>query len=69
MIKNIKRVGIIFLAVAIVCLMTIGCLSVNSVTSSGSNVTGSNLSNAQDNISADVEDNAVSYTHLTLPTI
>ena len=26
MIKNIKRVGIIFLAVAIVCLMAIGCL-------------------------------------------
>ena len=37
MIKNIKRVGIIFLAVAIVCLMTIGCLSVNSVTSNSSN--------------------------------
>ncbi len=37
MIKNIKRVGIIFLAVAIICLMAIGCLSVNSVTSSGSN--------------------------------
>ncbi len=57
MIKNIKRVGIIFLVVAIVCLMAIGCLSVNSVTSSGNNVTGSNLSNAQNNISADVEDN------------
>ncbi len=30
MIKNIKRIGIIFLAVAIVCLMVIGCLSVNN---------------------------------------
>ncbi len=37
MIKNIKRVGIIFLAVAIVCLMAIGCLSANYVASSGSN--------------------------------
>ncbi len=38
MIKNIKRVGIIFLAVAIICLMAIGCLSVNSVANNGSNV-------------------------------
>ncbi len=38
MIKNIKRVGIIFLAVAIICLMVIGCLSVNSVTNNGGNV-------------------------------
>ncbi len=34
MIKNIKRAGIIFLAIAIICLMTIGCLSVNSVNTS-----------------------------------
>ncbi len=33
MIKNIKRVGIIFLEIAIICLMVIGCLSVNSVQS------------------------------------
>ena len=57
MIKNIKRVGIIFLAVAIICLMAIGCLSVNSVANNGSNVTGSSLNNEQNNISADVEDN------------
>ncbi len=37
MIKNIKRAGIIFLAIAIICLMVIGCLSVNSVASNGSN--------------------------------
>ena len=57
MIKNIKRVGIIFLAVAIVCLMTIGCLSVNSVTSNGGNVTGSNLNNEQNKISSDIDSN------------
>ncbi len=35
MIKNIKRVGIIFLAVAIICLMVIGCvLGINGVKSS-----------------------------------
>ncbi len=38
MIKNIKRVGIIFLIVAIICLMAMGCLSVNIVTSNSSNV-------------------------------
>ncbi len=38
MIKNIKRAGIIFLAVAIICLMVTCCLSVNSVTSIGGNV-------------------------------
>ncbi len=38
MIKNIKRVGIIFLAVAIICLMTIGCLvSANVIVLGGAN--------------------------------
>ncbi len=46
MIKNIKRAGIIFLAVAIICLMAIGCLSVNSVASIGTN---SMLNNAKSN--------------------
>ncbi len=57
MIKNIKRVGIIFLAIAIICLMVIGCLSVNSVASNSGNVTGSNLNNEQNKISADVDNN------------
>ena len=58
MIKNIKRVGIIFLAVAIICLMVIGCLSVNSVTNNGSNV--SVLSSEKSN-SANSNDNSSEY--------
>ncbi len=38
MIKNIKRAGIIFLAIAIICLMVTCCLNVNSVTGIGNNI-------------------------------
>ncbi len=42
MIKNIKRVGIIFLAVAIICLMVIGCLSVAKVNDNYGDLNSSN---------------------------
>ena len=50
MIKNIKRAGIIFLAIAIICLMVIGCLSVNMV------ATESNLSYEKRELAADIAD-------------
>ncbi len=50
MIKNIKKVGIIFLAIAIICLMVIGCLSVNMV------ATESNLSYEKRELAADIAD-------------
>ncbi len=48
MIKNIKRAGIIFLAIAIICLMVTCCLSVNSVTGISNNfgILSSNKSNS-----------------------
>ncbi len=55
MIKNIKRVGIIFLAIAIVCLMVIGCLSVNSVTSNNNYAFSSSLNKVQNDISVNYE--------------
>ncbi len=51
MIKNIKRVGIIFLAVAIICLMIIGCLIAGKV----SDNSGVNLANDQNVAIADEE--------------
>ena len=64
MIKNIKRVGISFLAVAIICLMVIGCVSVNSVASNG-NV--GDLSNEKSNSAisnTELNSNAVADTEL-----
>ncbi len=56
MIKNIKRAGIIFLAIAIICLMVAYCLSVNSVASSSDN-TGLLSSAKQDYVAQ--EDNNI----------
>ncbi len=48
MIKNIKRVGIIFLAVAIVCLMAIGCLVASKVGDTISDVNSDNVMTTAD---------------------
>ncbi len=68
MIKNIKRVGIIFLAVAIVCLMTIGCFSLvnlNNVADDSDLYGEQNFDlKANTNISSVAPDNPYTY-HLT----
>ena len=67
MIKNIKRAGIVFLAIAIICLMVAYCLSVNSIASSSDN-TGLLSSAKQDYVAQ--EDNNINTNNqgrVTLP--
>ncbi len=54
MIKNIKRVGIIFLAVAIVCLMAIGCFDICAISDNNTVL----LSNAKQDYVAQEDNNS-----------